>query len=481
MATRSTSKFGASRSELARSAQADPRPDNANDRSDERDNQFKFDITKSGPLSRDLGPGDDQVEIKGDVQQIRITFTSVEVGNGNPDDSNTMRNQDGGLAVRVQAEDDAGNLTGPVSRFDDEGITFSTKGDATFDVRDLVSGVERGNFFDVVILGTSGADTFDETGSSEAYYINAGMGNDTLIGGLARDFLVGGGGNDSLNGREGNDSFIGGGGNDVIVGGTGDDRAIMNISLDGSDQTDLGAGDDNVIFAAPAGGQIRLTFTSADVGNGNPLDGNNASGEDGGLAVRVQLEGAGDTLTGPISRTDDEGITCTTVGDAKFDVRDLPSGTQRGNMFDVVELGTSGDDTIDETGESELYYINAGGGNDTVTGGLAADFLVGGAGNDRLNGREGNDSLIGGGGADLFIFTGGPGTGGPGNDRILDFMSGTDKLDLRAYGITSANVSSALVAGNTVVSVDSNRDGTFDFDITLAGVVTSPPPGDFLF
>ncbi len=478
MGSKQTSgESSASKIDFGQGMRSNPRPDNANDRSDERDNRFKFDISKSGPISRDLGPGDDQVEIKADdqVTNIRVTFTSGDVGNGDPLDGNNQINEDGGLAVRIQAEDGSGNLIGPVSRFDDEGITFSTKGNATFDVRDLPTGTQRGNFFDEVVLGTRGNDRFDESGSRDAYYINAGVGDDVLIGGRAMDFLVGGAGNDFLDGREGNDSLLGGGGNDVLFGGVGDDRALFNISTDGSDQIDLGTGNDEVAITAPVGGQIRLTFTSADVGNGNPLDGNNAVNEDGGLAVRVQFEGAGDTLVGPVSRTDDEGITFTTVGDAKFDVRDLPSGTQRGNGFDVVELGTSGNDTIDETGESEVYYINAGGGDDTITGGLAADFLVGGAGNDWLNGREGNDNLLGGGGNDRFVFT-----GAPGNDTILDFATSADKIDLSAYGITSSNVTTSTSGTTTTVLVDSNRDGTADFQIMLLNS-GAPVVTDYIF
>ena len=462
---------------VAQASQPVSRPDRANDRSDERDNNFKFDISKSGPVSRDLGPGDDKVEVKADsaVTNIRITFTSSDVGNGDPLDGNNQINEDGGLAVRVQAEDGSGNLTGPVSRFDDEGITFSTKGNATFDVRDLPTGTQRGNFFDEVILGTRGDDTFDESGSPEAYYINAGMGDDTVIGGRVSDFLVGGAGNDFLDGRESDDSLLGGGGNDILVGGAGDDRALFNISADGSDRTDLGVGDDAVVITAPAGGQVRLTFTSADVGNGSSLDGNNVANEDGGLAVRVQLEGAADTLVGLVSRTDDEGITFTTVGDAKFDVRDLPSGTQRGNGFDVVELGTSGNDTINEVGESEVYYINAGAGDDTITGGLAADFLVGGAGNDLINGREGNDSLLGGGGNDRFVFN-----GAPGNDTILDFATNVDKIDLSAYGISARNVTTSTLGTATTVFVDSNMDGSADFQITLVNAA-APAVTDYIF
>lgn len=461
----------------------------ANPRSNDRDNIFNFDISKSGGVSRDLAAGDDQVIIKHDdsVDQIRLTFTSSEVGNGNPNDSNTMANQDGGLAVRVQAEDGSGNPAGPISRFDDEGITFTTKGDATFDVRDI-SGTQRGDYFDEVILGTSGADTFNETGSSEEYYINGGMGNDTLTGGINRDFLVGGAGNDTLDGKEGNDSFIGGGGNDTITGGIGDDLAILNVALnassmttDGSDSINLGAGDDTVSVAAPAGSQIRLTFTSSEVGNGNALDanlnpGDPASPQDGGLAVRLQLEGAADTLVGAVSRVDDEGISFTTTTNATFDVRDLISGAQRGDRFDVVTLGTEGNNTFDESGEAEAYYINAGMGNDTISGGLAADFLVGGAGNDRINGNEGNDSFIGGGGSDVFIFT-----GMPGDDRILDFLSGTDKIDFSAYGIEFVDEISTAPSGlDTIISVDSDDDGTADFTITLVGV-GAPAESDYIF
>ncbi len=444
------------------------RPDRANVRSDDRANNFRFDISNSPALSRDLGPGQDRVEIRSNdnVSQIRLTFTSTEVGNGIP--TTTL---DGGPAVRVQAESGTSDtLTGPVSRFDDEGITFVTRGDATFDVRDT-SGTQRGDFFDVVVLGTSGADRFNFTGSTEEYYVNGGMGDDTITGGVNRDFLVGGAGNDTLSGMAGNDSFIGGGGNDTIMGGEGNDLAIMNVSLnaggatsDGSDSVNLGAGDDTVSLTAPDGGQIRLTFTSSEVGNASANDSTATGNQDGGLAVRLQLENGDGTLSAAnaISRFDDEGITFTTVGTATFDVRDLVSGTARGDQFDVVVLGTEAANTWNFSGQTQDYYVNGGMGNDTISGGLGNDFLVGGAGDDRLAGGGGEDTLLGGGGADTFVL----------NDMqsdvtIVDFVSGTDRIDLSMFGITSANVTTSMVGTNMIVSVDSNSDGTADFDITL--------------
>ena len=379
-------------------------------------------VSKGGPVERDLGSGDDVVRVDANKDgQVRLTFTSAEVGNGNPNDSGTMANQDGGLAVRLQRENDKGNLVGPVSRFDDEGITFVSEQDGlTFDVRDLVAGTQRGDQFEVVRLGTKGGDDLRAVQQSRPYYINAGMGDDTVTGGDADDFLVGGAGNDTLRGGRGDDTLLGGGGNDT---------AIFDVSRDGADSVDLGAGDDVVLVDADAGGQVRLTFTSADVGNAAALDGNNAANEDGGLAVRLQLEDGGNP-SGALSRFDDEGITFVSTRDGlTFDVRDLPSGTARGDQFEVVRLGTEQGDNLGAAQADRPYYINAGGGNDTVSGGNANDFLVGGAGDDTLIGGGGNDSLLGGGGEDTFVFNSPP-DASYNSDTILDFTPADDTIQL---------------------------------------------------
>ncbi|HEY0625549.1 MAG TPA: M10 family metallopeptidase [Allosphingosinicella sp.] len=70
----------------------------------------------------------------------------------------------------------------------------------------------------------------------------------------------------------------------------------------------------------------------------------------------------------------------------------------------------------------------AGSGNDRLTGNQVANRLDAGAGNDILNGGAGNDILIGGAGQDRFIVSD---TGGI--DTILDFVSGTDRIDLRPF------------------------------------------------
>jgi Ca2+-binding RTX toxin-like protein len=175
--------------------------------------------------------------------------------------------------------------------------------------------------------------------------------------------------------------------------------------------------------------QVRLTFTSAEVGDGDGNDSNTLANQDGGPAVRYQDEDAMGNLVGPEFRFVDEDPMAGSgrIFDARgldpsvtFDVRDLPTGTERGDQFRVVELGTNMGDTISYAGEMANVYVNGGQGNDTLTGGDGDDFLVGGAGDDILNGGAGNDTLLGGSGNDTL-------NGGDGDDTI-DGGAGTDML-----------------------------------------------------
>ena len=202
----------------------------------------------------------------------------------------------------------------------------------------------------------------------------------------------------------------------------GNARFKLNVSTDASVAKDFGGSDDVVLVSASNIGQVRLTFTSADVGNGNPLDGNNAVNEDGGLAVRLQLENADGTLAadGSVSRFEDEGINfVSNKRGLTFDVRDLPTGTQRGDQFEVVRLGTQAGDRLSASDPSRPYYINAGGGDDNVTGGKANDFLVGGAGNDMFVIDAGRYSGMSSGSR-----------ASAGIDTILDFSPADDTIQL---------------------------------------------------
>ncbi len=88
-----------------------------------------------------------------------------------------------------------------------------------------------------------------------------------------------------------------------------------------------------------------------------------------------------------------------------------------------------------------------GAGNDALIGNNAGNILQGGAGADTIGGGLGNDRLEGGAGGDVFVF------GGPGDshdftyrsdgrklipDMLIDFQSGTDRIDLSAIDANGA-------------------------------------------
>lgn len=130
--------------------------------------------------------------------------------------------------------------------------------------------------------------------------------------------------------------------------------------------------------------------------------------------------------------------------------------------------GGAGSDRID--GGAGNDRLNGGTGNDKLFGGLGSDRLSGGAGNDLLRGGDGNDLLTGGAGADTFVFTAGAGV-----DRITDFNTAEDVIDLRAF----------TLSGFDQVSLQDDTDGAHvqvaDITVILSGVeVAGLGSDDFL-
>ena len=414
--------------------------------------------------------------------EVLVSFISGGVGDGNED-----RSVGGtGPAVNLQLQT-AGNagatgagLIGNTTRIDDEGVTLTG---AKFNVIGLgatgaldAAGQNRG-VFDEVVLGTTAGDLRDFSTETDAYYVNGGQGDDNITGGSGNDFLVGGANNDTLIGNDGNDSFIGGGGVDSITGGLGNDTVFIAVGATGgldADVISLGTElDDAVVFSGVTGGnEVLVSFISGGVGDGN--EDRSVGGT--GPAVNLQLQTAGNAgatgagLIGNTTRIDDEGVTLT---GAKFNVIGLgatgaldAAGQNRG-VFDQVDLGTSGNDTINPGKSSDDYYVNGGGGDDLITTDGGNDFLVGGAGADTLIGNDGNDSFIGGGGVDSI-------TGGLGNDTVFIAVGATGGLDADVISLGTelddAVVFSGVTGGNEVlVSFISGGVGDGNEDRSVGG------------
>ena len=216
--------------------------------------------------------------------------------------------------------------------------------------------------------------------------------NDVITGTSEADTIKGLGGNDALDGGAGDDSIDGGDGHDLIGGGAGADSIFG------------GNGNDNIFsghsLRAPRQTRVGQTWTPP------------AGGE-----VSV----AGDTwgvykAAGSSSYTVDGGggLTNDTVGDYV----DAGAGNDRvtgSNGNDRIEAG-SGNDTVWGMGGSDS--ISGGDDHDLLKGdgsGTAPGFYQTLAdslhGNDTLDGGAGNDSLYGQGGNDFLL-------GGEGNDRL---------------------------------------------------------------
>ncbi len=482
------------------------------------DDLYRMSIATDGADLVDLGVGSDVVVVfqttsttpntpGGDPLQgrdVRLTFDSAAVGNGS---GNAAA---GGLAVSMQNEDNTGGLFGPMTRIDDEGTFFArgvvTTGgvpnptfDFRFDVRDS-SGAVIGLFTNV-LLGTSGADRFDDTPLNPFTRVFGTLatpsgingtpnGNLYANGGAGDDGIRGTNGNDRLEGGAGNDTLIGGAGSDIILGGAGNDRAELNASFEGGDSIDLGDGTDVVAVTRGTPGMVRLTFTSSGVGNGDVND------TDGAGNVRVQAENSDGTLDpfSAISRVEDENIIFVAEQGATFDVRDT-GGAARGDNFQVVVLGSAGGDSQGVAADrvNQNYYFNGGGGNDTIRGANGADFLVGGAGDDTLVGGEGANTYLGGGGNDLAL--GGTGTDsadmGDGNDRAFGNAGNDTLMGGAGDDLLNGEAGDDVLNGNDgadLISGELGNDiilGGLGGDVLLGGlgddILDGEEDGDLLF
>ncbi len=235
-------------------------------------------------------------------------------------------------------------------------------------------------------------------------------GNDSVDGGAGNDTILGGAGNDTLNGGDGNDSLVGGSGTDSILGGIGTDTIDGGT---GNDTIDGGAGADR-ISGGDGDDLIKLTGT---FGNDTIMGGE--AGETIGDTIDSTAIGASQTVT-------------FTGGEAGT----LTDGTSTATFSEIERfLLGSGNDIVNGAAANLSMYVDAGAGNDSLTGGSAADTLIGGLGSDHFLGLSAGDVV--------------DGSEDPGNTDV-------DVLDLFGSGWTKATT-------NIIFSDASHENGTVQF------------------
>ena len=327
-----------------------------------------------------------------------------------------------------------GNDTYYVDRADD--IVFEFAGEGTDTV------ISTSNYYlwqqiENLTLAEGAGDLFG-VGNAISNTLQGNSGSNLLIAGDGDDIVRGGGGVDSLFGEVGNDQLFGDAGIDYLVGGAGND------TLDGGADADALYGED---------------------GDDTLIGGS-------GFATDILVGGAGNDILRGDSGLGDYDRMDGGAGDDSYYV-DTPNDL-------TLEAVGGGTDTVYATINGAGYTLNAnvenlvlggstpfGVGNDLnnrITGSASANWLLGGAGNDTLNGGAGNDVLFGEAGADTFVFT--QGTGG---DVIGDFVAGTDRIDLSAYGLTWQTVINSMHENGGTTAIDL---GNGDF-IVLNGVARS--------
>lgn len=169
----------------------------------------------------------------------------------------------------------------------------------------------------------------------------------------------------------------------------------------------------------------------------------------------------------------------------------------------------AGNDTLDVSGYRQNQVINlragsfsdvgSGRGNVSIARGCTIENAIGGSGHDvligneaanRLTGGAGADRLRGGGGSDSFVYNHASDSTPAAPDEIMDFTSGTDKIDLRGLE-QRANIRLTPVkaftgrAGETIlgfnpqthrhfVAIDLTGNRTADFLVNSTQVIRSP-------
>jgi Ca2+-binding RTX toxin-like protein len=216
-----------------------------------------------------------------------------------------------------------------------------------------------------------------------AMTINAGEGNDTVLGGDGKD---------TFNGEKGNDVLAGGKGPDTISGGEGDDEMVWNNG-DNSDEDFGEAGDDEVV--------VNGSPTAGDVVTYKPV---NAA-----EAANVRVLFARTNLVPFTVNFDAEHLTINGLGGDDTMTPDAASPTGLATRTTLALDGGEGNDTM-----------SGGDGNDTLTGGPGSDLIEGQVGNDQLMARDNENDLVRGGAGDDSAQT----------DAVtVDLINGVEHID----------------------------------------------------
>jgi Ca2+-binding RTX toxin-like protein len=255
-------------------------------------------------------------------------------------------------------------------------------------------------------------------------------GDDRLNGGGGTDILIGGGGNDQLDGGTGADRLEGGVGNDWLYLDNAADRVVESVGQ-GSDRAVV-----STSYVLGVGVSVEtLTTISSAATTAIDLTGNALAQSIVGNAGANRLDsgGGGDTMVG---LGGDDFYFVSAAGDRAVEV----AGGGNDRVFAALSFALEANSAVEVLSTTN----NAGTSAINLTGNELGNSLFGNAGVNILDGKAGADTLVGFGGADQFRFSSALGSGNV--DRIVDFVSGSDRIQLDHAVFTALGLG-ALPAG----------------------------------
>lgn len=387
----------------------------------------------------------------------------------------------------------------------------------------LIYSLDASHVQSLAIYGSNDPEFLDASALNVGLTIDAGGGNDTLLGGAGNDSLSGGPGNDLVDTGFGSNPASGGPGFDTIraVGSAFGETMIIGSAQPGFffdfERAELygNGGDDRLVIIAPvAGVEIFIDGGPGNdtldirgsLGSGTLLGGDGDDALFGGSGDDV-LDlgfGANSAFGGPgfdIVRTVDDNL-------SHILSLNLAAGTdlERAELYgnggnDTLRItapagvqifidGGDGNDFLDMGASQGSGTLKGSNGNDTLVGGSAADALFGDAGGDWLFGQAGDDLLRGGDGNDYLDADGGNDAiegeagadtllGGSGNDR-LDGGTGSDNLDGGSgndtlYGGRDTDTDSLTGGSGADVFTKLTEDVVIDFKAFEGDIIGRPP------
>ncbi len=411
------------------------------------------------------------------------------------------------------------------------------------------------------VIGSRYADVI--TGTFESNVLDGGDGDDTLHGYSGDDTLIGGAGHDKLFGGTGKNTIEAGSGNDTIT------LVLEHTGLNiHRDSIEGGADSDTLLFEEILFGDYGVAVdldTATQPGYVSSLGydptGFNTSGRPEATLIDIEnvtgtavvdvirgnaeanvllgmgggdyLQGSGgqDTVDGgdgnDFIMSHRDGVTDLVIGGIGTDTVSYElvhnsvrvtlgePGAEGSTIAFSSVSGPNGITTVTSVLEDRLFGIeNVTGSREgdtiignsqdnTLLGHLGADTLKGGRGRDLLDGGIDSDTLTGGADSDIFRFSGFD--TGSDADRITDFVTGEDKIDLSAFysrvreahingdGTTAPEFIGAAAfsgehhelrvftdrTGQTVIQLDWKNEGSIRaLEIFVTGAVVE---SDFLF